>query len=279
MTSTSSSTSSSTSDSTSEPVSDVGSDSASTEGGATTRGETVRERALVLVPTYNERENIEVVLDAIAREQPDFEVLVIDDASPDGTGDLADARARADARVHVLHRAGKEGLGRAYLDGFRWALRSDREYTHVFEMDADLSHDPRYLGALLNACRRGADVALGSRYVPGGGIRDWAPHRRLLSRGGSLYARTVLGVQIRDLTGGFKCFARHVLEALPLDEVFTAGYGFQIELTYRALRKGFGVVEVPIIFPDRVRGSSKMSSRIFWEGVTSVWKLRLADLH
>jgi dolichol-phosphate mannosyltransferase len=240
--------------------------------------EVAQERVLVLLPTYNERENIEVALDGIAREQPGFEVLVIDDASPDGTGDLADARSRADPRVHVLHRPGKEGLGRAYVDGFTWALASDRRFTHIFEMDADSSHDPRYLGPLLGACRRGADVALGSRYVPGGGIRNWGPHRRLLSRGGSLYARSVLGVPIRDLTGGFKCFQRHVLEALPLREIFTVGYGFQIELTYRALRKGFEVVEVPIIFPDRVRGTSKMSTRIFWEGLTSVWKLRFSDL-
>jgi dolichol-phosphate mannosyltransferase len=237
------------------------------------------ERVLVLLPTYNERENVEVALDGIARAQPTFDVLVIDDASPDGTGEIADARARQDARVHVLHRPGKEGLGRAYVDGFRWALASDRSYTHVFEMDADSSHDPRYLGSLLGACRRGADVALGSRYVPGGGVRDWGPHRRLLSRGGSLYARTVLGVPIRDLTGGFKCFRRAVLEALPLDEIFTVGYGFQIELTYRALRMGFDVVEVPIIFPDRVRGVSKMSMRIFLEGLTSVWKLRFSELH
>jgi dolichol-phosphate mannosyltransferase len=235
---------------------------------------TERERPLVLVPTYDERENIGPALDAIHREQPTFDVLVIDDASPDGTGDLAEARARVDARVHVLHRAGKEGLGRAYLDGFAWALAASERYTHIFEMDADLSHDARYLGPLLAACRRGADVALGSRYIPGGGVRNWAPHRRLLSRGGSVYARAVLGVSIRDLTGGFKCFTRHVLEALPLDDVFTVGYGFQIELTVRALRQGFRVVEVPIVFPDRVRGSSKMSMRIFWEGVTSVWKLR-----
>jgi dolichol-phosphate mannosyltransferase len=240
--------------------------------------EAADERVLVLLPTYNERDNVEVALDGIAREQPAFEVLVIDDASPDGTGELADARAQVDSRVQVLHRPGKEGLGRAYLDGFRWALASDRRYTHIFEMDADSSHDPRYLGPLLNACRRGADLALGSRYVPGGGIRNWGAHRRLLSRGGSLYARMVLGVPIRDLTGGFKCFRRHVLDALPLDDVFTVGYGFQIELTYRALRQGFEVVEVPIIFPDRVRGASKMSTRIFWEGLTSVWKLRSSVL-
>jgi dolichol-phosphate mannosyltransferase len=233
------------------------------------------ERPIVLIPTYNERENIETVLDAVAREQPGFDVLVIDDASPDGTGKMADRRAADDARVHVLHRPGKQGLGRAYLDGFRWALRAPAGYSHVCQLDADLSHDPRYLEALMQACRRGADVALGSRYVEGGGIRGWGPHRLLLSRGGSLYARMVLGVRIHDLTGGFKCWQRHVLEALPLSEVFTVGYGFQIEMTYRTLERGFVVVEVPIVFVDRTHGDSKMSMRIFWEGLTSVWKLRL----
>lgn len=229
---------------------------------------------LVLLPTYNERENLEIVLDAILAEQPGFEVCVIDDASPDGTGALADARAAADPRIHVLHRRAKEGLGRAYLHGFAWALQHEHAFTHIVQMDADLSHDPRYLGELLQACRDGADLALGSRWVPGGGITGWGPHRLILSKGGSLYARTVLHVPIRDLTGGFKCFRRAVLEALPLGEVFTVGYGFQIEVTYRALALGFEVVEVPIVFPDRVRGASKMSMRIFWEGVTSVWKLR-----
>jgi dolichol-phosphate mannosyltransferase len=233
-------------------------------------------RAVVLVPTYNERDNLEIVLDAIFAAQPSFRVCVLDDNSPDGTGELADLRARTDPRIHVIHRPGKQGLGRAYLHGFRWALEHPDAFTHVFEMDADLSHDPRYLGALLAACRGGADLALGSRYVPGGGIEGWGVHRLVLSRGGSLYARTVLGVDVRDLTGGFKCFTRRVLEALPLDDIVTVGYGFQIEVTYRALKQGFSVVEVPIVFPDRQRGASKMSGRIFWEGLTSVWKLRLS---
>jgi dolichol-phosphate mannosyltransferase len=214
------------------------------------------------------------MLDAIFEHQPTFEVCVIDDASPDGTGEIATRRAETDPRIHVLHREGKQGLGRAYLHGFSWALANPRHFTHVFEMDADFSHSPAFLNDLLQACREGADLALGSRWVPGGGIRGWGPHRLLLSWGGSLYARTVLGVPVRDLTGGFKCFRRHVLEGLPLEEVFTVGYGFQIELTYRALRAGFEVVEVPIVFPDRVRGESKMSMRIFMEAVTAVWKLR-----
>lgn len=229
----------------------------------------------MLLPTYNERENLEIALDAIHAEQPSFEVCVVDDASPDGTGELAEARAERDPRVHVLHRPGKQGLGKAYLDGFRWALAHPRRFTHIFEMDADLSHPARYLGDLLTACRGGADLALGSRYVPGGGVVGWGLHRRILSRGGSLYARTVLGVDIRDLTGGFKCFTRHALASLPLDAIMTVGYGFQIEVTYLVLRQGMRVQEVPIVFPDRVRGTSKMSMRIFWEGVTSVWRLRL----
>ncbi len=231
----------------------------------------------MLVPTYNERENIDAILAAIRAAQPSFDVCVIDDASPDGTGALADGWAGRDPQVHVLHRQAKQGLGRAYLHGFRWALEHERAFTHVFEMDADGSHDPRYLGELLAATLDGADMALGSRYVDGGGITGWGPHRLALSWGGSLYARTVLGIDVRDLTGGFKCFTRAVLEALPLQSILTVGYGFQIEVTYRVLQAGFEIAEVPIVFPDRQRGSSKMSMRIFWEGVTSVWKLRLGS--
>jgi dolichol-phosphate mannosyltransferase len=232
------------------------------------------KRPVILVPTYNERENLDPALEAIFAAQPEVEVCVIDDASPDGTGDLADAWAARDPRVHVLHRAAKAGLGRAYLHGFRWALDHPHRFTHVLQMDADGSHDARYLGDLLGACDRGADLALGSRWVAGGGVERWSAHRKLISRGGSLYARTVLGVRIRDLTGGFKCFTRRVLEALPLDRIRTVGYGFQIEVTYRVLGLGFTVVEVPIVFPDRVRGTSKMSARIFAEGLVSVWRLR-----
>jgi len=234
-------------------------------------------RAVVLVPTYNEKENIDTILAAIRSAQPTFDVCVIDDASPDGTGALADAWAARDQKVHVLHRKGKEGLGRAYLHGFTWALEHEAGFTHVFEMDADGSHPPRFLGDLLQATRQGADLALGSRYVEGGGIEGWGPHRLALSWGGSLYARSVLGVSVRDMTGGYKCFTRRVLETLPFEDILTVGYGFQIEVTYRALEAGFNVAEVPIIFPDRERGESKMSMRIFWEGFTSVWRLRSAD--
>lgn len=230
------------------------------------------------MPTYNEVENLELIVAAVRQAQPSFELCVLDDDSPDGTGRLAERLAADDDHVHVVHRPKKEGLGRAYLHGFEWALNSPAGYSHVFEMDADFSHDPAYLGALLSACESGADIALGSRYIEGGGIKGWGAHRLALSLGGSLYARTVLGVSVRDLTGGFKCFRREVLEGLPLQEVMTVGYGFQIEVTYRALQMGFSVREVPIVFPDRERGQSKMSMRIFWEGVTSVWKLRLGGV-
>jgi dolichol-phosphate mannosyltransferase len=232
------------------------------------------EHPVVLLPTYNEADNLEIILGRILAAQPRFHVAVIDDNSPDGTGQLAQDWAKSDPRVHVVHRARKEGLGRAYLHGFEWALGSEAGYTHIFEMDADLSHDPAYLEPLLGACRDGADVAIGSRWVAGGGTRGWSLFRRTLSRGGSLYARTVLGVGVRDLTGGFKCFRRSVLEAIPLREVATIGYGFQIEMTYRALRQGFRVTEIPIVFPDRVHGESKLSLAICMEGVTSVWRLR-----
>ncbi len=227
--------------------------------------------ALICLPTYDERENVEAILAAILASAPEVDVLVIDDASPDGTGALADAVAAREPRVKVLHRAGKEGLGKAYLAGFAWAL--ERGYGLVLEMDADFSHAPAHLPALLAASRE-ADLVLGSRYVAGGGTRNWGLGRRLLSRGGSLYARTILGVGVRDLTGGFKCFRREVLEAIDLRSVECSGYAFQIELTYRALRRGFRVVEVPIVFADRRVGHSKMSRRIVFEAIRKVWAIR-----
>jgi dolichol-phosphate mannosyltransferase len=231
-------------------------------------------RAVICLPTYNERENLPRVLDAL--EPFGVEVLVIDDNSPDGTGDLADRLAADRDWVSVLHRERKEGLGPAYLAGFRRALSGDAEY--VLEMDADLSHDPEAVPRLIEACVNGADVALGSRYVEGGGTENWGRGRRLVSAGGSLYARTLLGVDIRDLTGGFKCFRRAVLEQIDLEAVTSKGYAFQIELTYRALRAGFRVVEVPIVFVDRTHGTSKMSRTIFLEAVWKVPALRLAAL-
>jgi dolichol-phosphate mannosyltransferase len=203
-------------------------------------------------------------------------VLVIDDNSPDGTGELADRLAADREWVSVLHRPRKEGLGPAYIAGFHEVLAGDPEY--VLEMDADLSHDPAVVPRLIEACRTGADIALGSRYVAGGGTENWGRVRRLVSAGGSLYARLLLGVGVRDLTGGFKCFRREVLERIDLDAVHSKGYAFQIELTYRALRAGFSVVEVPIVFVDRTHGHSKMSRGIFLEAVARVPALRLAAM-
>jgi len=234
---------------------------------------TGNREALICLPTYNERENLEAICGAILEAAPSVDILVIDDRSPDGTGELADALASREPRVNVLHRAGKEGLGKAYLAGFAWGL--ERGYPRVLEMDADFSHDPRHLPDMLSAARD-ADLVLGSRYVPGGGTVNWGLARRLLSRGGSFYARTILGVKIRDLTGGFKCFRREVLEAIDLASVSCTGYAFQIELTYRALRRGFRVVEVPIVFADRRVGQSKMSKRIVLEALRKVWAIRFS---
>jgi len=228
--------------------------------------------ALVCIPTYNERENVEAICRAVLGADARLDVLVVDDNSPDGTGRIADALAAKEPRIQVLHRERKEGLGRAYLAAFRWAL--EHGYRYVLEMDADFSHDPRYLPRLVDEAERGADLVIGSRYVEGGGTVNWGIGRQIISRGGSLYARTILGVRIRDLTAGFKCFRRSVLEALDLDGVTSSGYGFQIELTYKALRKGFKVSEVPIVFEDRRVGSSKMSRKIVLEALWKVWKLR-----
>jgi len=233
-------------------------------------------RALVCLPTYDERDNIEPITRAILdATPPEVDVLVIDDDSPDGTGRIADAIATRERRVHVLHRARKEGLGKAYLAGFAWALA--RDYALVLEMDADFSHSPGYLPALLAKAEE-ADVVLGSRNVRGGGTVNWGLGRKLLSRGGSLYARTILGLGVRDLTGGFKCFRREVLEAIDLPSVQCSGYAFQIELTYRAVRKGFRVAEVPIVFEDRRVGHSKMSRRIVIEALFVVVRLRWNEL-
>jgi dolichol-phosphate mannosyltransferase len=231
-------------------------------------------KAVVCLPTYNERENIEPMLRALGDKG--VRVLVIDDNSPDGTGELADRLAQELGYVDVLHRERKEGLGPAYLAGFRHALASDAEL--VLEMDCDFSHDPDYVPRLIAAVEDGVDLALGSRYVAGGGVRNWGLLRRLISAGGSFYARIILGVNVRDLTGGFKCYRRAVLEAIDLDAVDSKGYAFQIETTYRALRAGFKVVEVPITFADREVGGSKMSKAIVAEAIWKVPGLRLKGL-
>jgi dolichol-phosphate mannosyltransferase len=232
----------------------------------------VAPRLLVITPTYNERDNLRPFLDGLFAVVPEADVLVVDDASPDGTGVLADAIAASDRRVRVLHREGKLGIGTAYVAGFRHALREG--YDVVFEMDTDLSHDPRYVPEFLRAIEAGADLVIGSRNIPGGAVEGWGLGRHLLSKGGSLYSRTILGLHVRDLTSGYKAFTRRVLEAIDLDSVRSEGYSFQIELTYRAIRKGFRVTEVPIVFVDRRAGQSKMSRRIFAEAVGVVWKLR-----
>ena len=231
-------------------------------------------RAVVCLPTYNERENLEPMVRALAHQG--VNVLVIDDNSPDGTGEIADRLAAELSWVEVLHRPRKEGLGRAYVDGFRRVLASGAEL--VLEMDCDFSHDPADVPRLIAAVEQGADLALGSRYVSGGGTENWGLTRRIVSAGGSLYARLLLGVRIRDLTGGFKCYRRAVLERIDLGAIHSKGYAFQIEGTYRTLRAGFTVVEVPIRFVDRTAGHSKMSRAIFLEAVARVPVLRLAAL-
>jgi len=231
--------------------------------------------ALIIIPTYNESENLKSLADQVLTALPSADLLIVDDNSPDGTGQLADELAAHNPRVHVLHRSGKLGLGTAYIAGFRYALSKGYEY--IFEMDADFSHDPVYLPALLGAAKDGAGVVIGSRRVPGGGTENWGLSRQLISAGGSLYARTILGLGVRDLTSGFKCFRREVLAAIDLDAVHSNGYSFQIEMTYRAVRKGFSVAEVPIIFIDRRAGQSKMSSKIFAEAMGMVWRLRFAS--
>jgi dolichol-phosphate mannosyltransferase len=231
-------------------------------------------RACVCLPTYDEAENLERMLRALAEVLgPDDVVLVIDDNSPDGTGRMAEELAMELRYVRVLHRERKDGLGPAYIAGFHWAL--DHEAELVLEMDCDFSHDPADVPRLIEAVEGGADLAIGSRYVKGGAVRNWSPIRRAISRGGSLYARILLGVPIHDLTAGFKCYRRAVLEAIDIDSIDARGYAFQIETDYRAIRRGFDVVEVPVTFADRELGGSKMSKAIVLEAVWKVPVLRM----
>lgn len=230
------------------------------------------ERALVIVPTYNERDNIERLVEAVLEQDDRLDVLVVDDGSPDGTGEIVDRLAANDSRVHAMHRASKLGLGTAYLAGFAWAL--ERDYEFVFEMDADFSHDPTHLPQFLEAIQN-ADLVLGSRYRNGRvTVVNWPMGRLMLSYCANIYARTVTGLQLFDGTGGFKCFRRKVLEAIDLNDVRSNGYAFQIEMSFRAFRKGFRLVEIPIVFVDRTEGESKMSKQIVREAVWMVWRLR-----
>jgi dolichol-phosphate mannosyltransferase len=228
--------------------------------------------AWVILPTYNEAENLERIVNAVLQQLRDSgRVLVVDDNSPDGTGSIADRLADSNESVSVLHRPRKEGLGPAYLAGFHVAL--DAGAQRIVEMDADFSHDPAYLPKLIGTAEH-YDLVIGSRYVPGGGVTEWGPVRRFISRGGSSYARVALGLPIRDLTGGFKCFRREVLEMIDLDTIQSRGYAFQVETTYRAIRSGFRVVEIPIVFRDRADGTSKMSRSIVAEAMWRVPAMR-----
>lgn len=230
------------------------------------------ERSLVIIPTYNEKENAAKIISAVLSQDPSIDVLIVDDGSPDGTGALVDAIAESEPRVHVLHRASKLGLGTAYLAGFKWAL--ERDYAFVFEMDADFSHAPDMLPKFLRAIKD-ADLVLGSRYQNGQvNVVNWPMSRLFLSYSANIYARTLTGVPIFDATGGFKCFRREVLQAIDLSDVRSNGYAFQIEMTFRAWKKGFRIKEIPIVFVDRTEGSSKMSKRIVREAVWMVWRLR-----
>lgn len=230
------------------------------------------ERSLVIVPTYDEKENIEGLISAVLSQDPAIDVLVVDDGSPDGTGDLVDSIAAENSRVHAIHRAAKLGLGTAYVAGFKWALA--RDYQFIFEMDADFSHSPDRLPEFLKAIQT-ADLVLGSRYLNGQvNVVNWPMGRLFLSYSANIYARRVTGLPVSDATGGFKCFRRGVLESIDLDDIKSNGYAFQIEMTVRTWKKGFRIVEIPIVFVDRTEGSSKMSKRIVREAVWMVWRLR-----
>ena len=232
-------------------------------------------RGVIVIPTYNEIENIEVILEKVFLLDLDVDILIVDDNSPDGTYAKVQELIDADTyggQLHLVIRQNKEGLGKAYIEGFKWCLA--RDYAFIIEMDADLSHDPKYLPSFIENIKA-YDLVIGSRYVEGGGVVNWSPLRKLISFGGSLYSRLILGISIKDVTGGFKCFRREVLESIDLDSILSTGYAFQIEMNYKTALKGFKIKEVPIIFEDRVAGLSKMSKKIFIEALQNVIVLRM----
>ncbi len=232
--------------------------------------------ALVCIPTYNERDNIERIVGRLLELPVELDVVVVDDNSPDGTGEIVDRIAASEPRVHALHRPGKLGLGGAYIKAFQWAL-AETDARYIFEMDADFSHDPGAIPEFLDRIRD-ADLVIGSRYCNGITVMNWPLSRLILSVGANIYTRIVTGMPLHDATGGFKCFRREVLEALPLDAIRSDGYSFQIEMNYHVWKRGFRIVEMPIVFVDRLVGTSKMSRRIVWEAAFLVWKLRIASL-
>jgi dolichol-phosphate mannosyltransferase len=234
----------------------------------------MEERALVIIPTYNEKENIRSIVELVLSQAPNVDVLVVDDGSPDGTAQVVDELAKASTRVHLMRRAGKQGLGTAYIAGFKWGL--PRGYAYLIEMDADFSHDPREIPNMLKTIGQ-ADLVLGSRYINGIRVVNWPLPRLVLSKGASYYVRIITGLPVADPTGGFKCFRRNVLEAIDLDEVRSNGYAFQIEMTYKAWMRGFRVREIPITFADRYAGQSKMSGHIVREALWMVWALALSQ--
>ncbi len=233
-------------------------------------------RTLIVTPTYNEKDNLPRFVEAVRKAFPEADLLIVDDNSPDGTGEMADAMAAKDDHVKVMHRPGKLGLGTAYIQAFQKGLAEG--YDRFFEMDADLSHDVRYLPDFVRALDEGADVVIGSRNIPGGGVEGWGLGRHVLSKGGSLYSRMILGLGVKDLTSGYKAFTRRALEAIDIGSVHSNGYSFQIEMNFRAVLKGMKVAEVPIVFVDRTAGRSKMSRKIFLEAVGVVWKLRAESI-
>lgn len=236
---------------------------------------TIRKRILVIFPTYNEKDNIEKIIRAVLPQDERIEVLVVDDNSPDGTGKIVDGMIIPNGRIHILHREKKEGLGRAYLAGFKWSI--EKKYDYIFEMDADFSHDPAFIKDFLLAIES-ADLVLGSRYISGVNVINWPMSRLLLSYFANVYTRIITGLPVRDATGGYKCFRREVLEGINLDAIKSNGYTFQIEVSLRAWKKGFRIKEIPIVFVDRRQGASKMSKKIVREAIWMVWYLRLMAL-